>query len=368
MRNLRVLLAGAILSFVASDIAAQWRVDPKPVLDIGAERGGDEYLLSQVRSIARMSNGGILVADLQMRDVRLFDSTGKFVARIGRRGQGPGEFQFPFWVGVGRADTIHVYDYAEGPGSLLQFTSTGKFVRKAFVTAMEDAAGAQPVKLLSNGSLLLNGSVPSSYPRGKPRPYRGENGLIRFRYPDSISKVMRIPGQVIETGQQPWLVDGQIAATDSVLYVGDGETSIISVYALDGRLMRRDTLKITRRTLTAADKAGYVERLRELATANPSSKASIERQIEQTTYPTTFPAYRELLADNLGYLWLALSNGLGTNRRGNDYLVFNAALKQVSRVALPDDLRVMEIGRDYVLGVRPDADGVPHILLYRLRR
>jgi hypothetical protein len=35
---------------------------------------------------------------------------------------------------------------------------------------------------------------------------------------------------------------------------------------------------------------------------------------------------------------------------------------------MPGGVRVLEIGRDYLLGVQKDADGVPEVLLYQLSR
>ena len=57
--------------------------------------------------------GEIVVPERQDYRVRVYDSTGTLMATIGRRGEGPGEFQAPgpvFWA----ADTLVVFDMGEG--------------------------------------------------------------------------------------------------------------------------------------------------------------------------------------------------------------------------------------------------------------
>ena len=240
----------------ASTAGAQWRVDPKPTLDIGGATGADEYLFTHIEGLARMSDGRILIADQQMTDVRVFDATGKFLKHVGQKGRGPGEYSHPYWAGVARGDTIYVYDYSEGPGTLLRYAPSGAFIKSAIILSMDNAFAALPVKLLRDGSLLLKGGVQASYPPGRSRPYRGESGVIRFSFVDSVTNVMRIPGQIIDVAgsMKPWYVDGRVAATDSLLYVGDGETPTIKVYGLDGKLRRTATVAIPRRPVTAQDK------------------------------------------------------------------------------------------------------------------
>ena len=66
-------------------------------LRIGRAVGDDPDapdLFGSIIAVATDDAGRIYVADDQASDIRVFDQAGNFVRRIGRKGQGPGEFQF----------------------------------------------------------------------------------------------------------------------------------------------------------------------------------------------------------------------------------------------------------------------------------
>lgn len=62
-------------------------------LEIGLTDGAEEYLLGSVSGIAGDRTGRILVSDLQLSRVQVYDSTGSSLQTVGRFGQGPGEMQ-----------------------------------------------------------------------------------------------------------------------------------------------------------------------------------------------------------------------------------------------------------------------------------
>lgn len=67
-------------------------VDPTPVLSIGEALGGpDAYAFTQVNGIVVVGDS-LLVLDGVANEVRVFDRHGTFLGRIGRKGEGPGEF------------------------------------------------------------------------------------------------------------------------------------------------------------------------------------------------------------------------------------------------------------------------------------
>lgn len=68
-------------------------VEFKEELSFGGEEGPREGALSRPRSILVDENDLIYVSDYQDAMIKLFDPQGKFVRAIGRKGQGPGEFQ-----------------------------------------------------------------------------------------------------------------------------------------------------------------------------------------------------------------------------------------------------------------------------------
>jgi hypothetical protein len=59
----------------------------------------DECLIGRIRSIY-FSNNYLVIIDADPNQILLFDTTGKFVRTIGNKGQGPGEYIYPFWAAL----------------------------------------------------------------------------------------------------------------------------------------------------------------------------------------------------------------------------------------------------------------------------
>ena len=67
---------------------------------------GKDQLLRPT-GLAWDANAGLLyVADTQAHQIKVFDLTGRLVRRIGRRGGGPGEFNFPTWLALAKGGLV----------------------------------------------------------------------------------------------------------------------------------------------------------------------------------------------------------------------------------------------------------------------
>jgi len=79
----------------------------------------------------------------------LFDSTGKYIRTLGRKGLGPGEYKIAERAQIGKADSIVVLDAMQHRLSIL--SSSG-----AFVSAIEVPAYVRDVLPLGKGHFLIN--------------------------------------------------------------------------------------------------------------------------------------------------------------------------------------------------------------------
>ncbi len=78
-------------------------------LRIGGDGGGG-HILSSVNRIVTSPRGFVFLSQAQEMQISVFDTTGRAVARIGRRGRGPGEFAELFGLGLA-GDTLWAIDY-----------------------------------------------------------------------------------------------------------------------------------------------------------------------------------------------------------------------------------------------------------------
>ena len=72
----------------------------KEDLSLGGNPELDDYYFPKRISMAADDRGNIYVLDIGNFRVQKYDPAGRFVTGFGRRGQGPGEFQFPSYLGL----------------------------------------------------------------------------------------------------------------------------------------------------------------------------------------------------------------------------------------------------------------------------
>jgi len=78
-------------------------------LSIGKE-DDENYMFYRVRDIALDSNDNIYIVDSGNSRIQKFDSKGQFLQTIGRKGQGPGEFERPRRLSIDSQNNIYVED------------------------------------------------------------------------------------------------------------------------------------------------------------------------------------------------------------------------------------------------------------------
>ena len=159
--------------------SARWTMDPEPAFVIGGsavvESPDDpSHLIWGIQGVARLSNGNILVHSGGEEAVFLFEPSGELVTRIGRKGQGPGEFIRPQHIQALPGDTLGVWDYMFTGVSY--FDATGNFLRKrpidvATVLARTRSArenSPESVMIpLADGSFIVQRGL-RDYPRSQP--------------------------------------------------------------------------------------------------------------------------------------------------------------------------------------------------------
>ena len=367
--------------------SAFWSVDPEPAFVIGGSAVVDtqddpSHLVWQVQGLARLSDGRVLVHSAGEEAVFLFEPTGELVTRIGRKGQGPGEFVRPQHIQVLPGDTIAVWDY--GFTRVNHFDPTGTFV------------GARQLDVATVLAITRTATEYSPESVSIPLPdgsYVVQRGLHDFVPPDP-GEIQRRPVEYLRIDTDyalhsfgwwrwrerlgsthplsyPWppfpVVPLVAAGGDPLsVHVADGEWYGIHQFAPDGtlrRIIRRDTdpVPITPEELSEWKRStidgypgfgwsesdfGWPEWERSLASAPP-------RQFH--------PAIRWLVVDTEGFLWV-----WGPGDSGAD--VFDDGGRWLGSVeGVPADVRWID--EEMILVLRSDPDtGVQRVEGYRLRR
>ena len=96
-------------------------------LSIGEAEGREEYMFSQVRSIAIDDRDRIYVLDYKEAHIKVFDNNGEYIKTIGKKGQGPGELEMPVGMFISNKDELIIED--AGSQRITFYSLEGKFIK-----------------------------------------------------------------------------------------------------------------------------------------------------------------------------------------------------------------------------------------------
>jgi hypothetical protein len=349
---------------------ALWSVAPTPTVDIGVLEGDEAYQLSQVGGAVRLSDGRIVVANGGSQEVRYFDSTGRHLATVGRKGGGPGEFEQLGSVMALRGDTVAAYDWSLRRVSL--FDAAGRFV---WSFSLEFSAGSpMPLGRFADGSWLCNRLFSFRPGASGTQVVRDTMALLVFdsagAFRDSLGRFpgpdwyIRTQGHSAMASSLPFGATTEAAVAQDRFYVGHSDHYEITRFTEAGAPDEIIRVAWTPVPVTGED----VERHKaeRLANADAGVRQSLERLYQDIPFPSTFPAFTDFMVDPLGDLWV-----LAASRPGDDHprwTVFAPDGLALGVVETPPGVTVRDIGRDYVLGTWRDDLDVQHVRLYALQR
>ena len=212
------------------------KVALESVRTLGDVDTSDENLAFYMPSaIAVDGSGDLYVLDSGNHRIQKFGPDGKFLASLGRQGQGPGEFYYPAWLAIDAGGFLYVSDPNNQRIQVL--TPDGKDSRT--IKGIEQGAG--PVFLGKAGELVTG--APRMRLMMNPDEKKPESLPKLVKVLDLAGKAVREFGEPVDFKND--LVNS--AANDVILTVdGDGQIFLvfpaqnrIEKYAADGRLLWR---------------------------------------------------------------------------------------------------------------------------------
>jgi hypothetical protein len=342
-----------------------------PSVVVGREEGAPEHQLYDVRSAARFPDGRIAVANAGTKEIRVYDAAGRHLSTLGREGDGPGEFRGLAQVWITPGDSLVAYDPRRK-----QLTTFAPDGRAAATRPLPVVAGRPGSTLLvgrfGDGSVLARAAAPlapdaragllrrsAAYGRAAPdgSPARTIGELF-----DGETFVERADGGV-SGYDRPFASDPQSAVGRDAFYHSDGASYEIRRFTPDGALetiirRRSDPLPVT-----DEDVRSHREQLLE-GVAGPA-RARLERFLAAVPIPEHKPAHGRMLVDAAGNLWVVRTRPAADQPFRWD--VFGPEGAWLGTVDLPPRFRLLEAGRDYVLGVSyaPETN-VEQVRVYRV--
>ncbi|MBE0594204.1 MAG: hypothetical protein IH616_17575, partial [Gemmatimonadales bacterium] len=353
-----------------------WALAEVPVLNIGALDAAPEYQFHQVRGVVRLSDGRIVVADAGSSQLRWYDSGGVHVATAGREGDGPGEFGSLAGVAVLPGDSIVTFDDRQRRLSVFDDSST--FVRSNPLAAEGHPGMEYPVfgGAMADGTLLMVGRV-LQIEGMKEGPIRSPMTVYRYapdgRMLDSLGTfhgwealvVIREQDQFVAMAirDRPFGRNTSVAPLPDGFVVGTPVAYEYQVHAPASVLRAIVRLERANAPVTSGDIEAYVEsQLEDIE--DPNAIRTRRQELSELTYPETMPAFGyPILADRGGNVWVP---DFMAGDESRTWTVFDRDGRRLGSVATPADLRVFDVGDDFLLGVWRDELGVEYVRGYGL--
>lgn len=344
----------------------EWKIDATPVVSIGEVAGDSSYIFAGIAAVRLLPDGQILVADRSSGTLRLYDGAGHFEHEMGRPGKGPGEFVYLSNAFLAPPDTILAYD--AGSYRLTKFLMDGGLANTVTFHAPD---GMPEIYLGTFGDGLYALAWISQGPRDLAGISADVMRVGRFRADGTMVGVVATDLGMRRLGSPRRVAPVPFSPSFSAVMLGD---TIFHTDGLAGRVEATGETGDSIRTFHVTGKVwtlqGAVQRLETVL-----DSANLRRldQLQGTAGLDTIPTISDMLRGEGDRLWLktydpATDNFLVRVRTGGEWVVVETSGTPVARVAVPANVRLMEIRGNRVAGIATDTLGVERVQVFALHR
>ena len=344
-----------------------WTLAPEPALLLGSVDGPEETAFGGVASAFTRSDGSLVVIDRETHQIRFFTPAGEHFRTVGGSGSGPGEYEsirhaFPL-----PGDSLAVFDLPAQRMTILD--SAGTYVR-----SFQHQWGIDWVLgRLDDGRWLVRGDFRTDRERATtddPRP-----ALLAYHEDGAIDTLMRLPPS---TGARVAMIDG----TETFLFwpfepglwngvlgghlaLGETDRHRIHILEPDGDTIRTLVGPLEPRPLSDAERQRYLDPVDDRSAARSRGDPSVELRAayEAQDWSDQRRLWSGARQDDAGRYWVERATAFPDDPRVHD--VFDADGTWLGTVEVPEDVAILHIGRDHLVGRMRLDYGVPAVGVWR---
>jgi hypothetical protein len=304
-------------------------------LSIGEVRGREEYMFSEIGTIAVDDEERIYVSDRKETHIKIFDKDGVYLITIGRKGQGPGEFERISGMQITHQKELLVFDM--NMRRLSFFTVDGKLIETLSISKL------RPFEINMNSKrnfiitsvaldLMTNQSI------SELKIYDTNLNLLKTIATPSPSNLFN-PFDSFDI----W----KLTKDDNIVY-GYNETYELQILDSGGKIIKKivkeyDPVKITKKEKQEAEK-----------------KYSPRNKID---YPQFRPAYRYFTLDDEDRIYVQTSEKT-EDGSGYYYDVFDSEGKYIAKIPLKARPQVLKKNKLYT--IEEDEEGFHMVKRYKV--
>ena len=353
-----------------------WRIGPEPLVSIGVLEGEEAYMLYGALDATRLSDGRIVVANRGTNELRVFDASGTHLENWAGEGEGPGEFTSLSRVEPWPGDSIAAWWTRTGGISV--FDSDGNHGRTFRLGGNDE----DPIWLaLRPESATRAGSVLATW-----RWQDADTIVVHLRdgEGDLAASLGTHPGPDLhwaDLGNGRYRTWEKIfgrrlvhAPWGDLVAIGVTERYEVRAFHGDGSLARIVRRQHDLRPPGPADIEAHIELLASYVPLglSPQEKEryqeDLRRELGAVPVVEHLPALDSMMVDALDHLWVREFESPADVRPGILWTVFDPEGRVLGFVETPEDLKIYEIGGDYILGHSVDELEVESVQLWPLGR
>jgi len=309
-----------------------------------------EESFSLVTAFAVDAVGTVFGLDQKDCDVKVFDRSGKFLRRIGKPGQGPGELRWPANIHLTKDDNVLINDPIYGKLSI--FKSSGEHMGDVSTTGK---IRFNILSMDSDGNFL-----------GSENRFSSDNNKIFFdikKYDSSLNPLFTLDS--IEYILPPTNSKSKENAMEtSSVFLFDGSGNIFSgrnnayeikVYNPEGKHIRTIQKDFSSEKITQQDIDSILERMSAIRRGG--------RGKDLFSFPEAYPPFQDFILDDQGRLYVrTFAKGKAKGEWMVD--VFDPEGRFIAQFSTRAELRLIKEGKAY--GIEETEEGFRLIKRYAI--
>ena len=323
-------------------------------------RAGDDedYFFGEIADVAVRADGRIYVADEESSHVKVLGPDGALQDSVGRKGEGPGEFQRLSQVVLARGDSMYVLDTRRSQVSV--FAPDGEFAYSFL--ARHKGGGVSKVMVPPNVSGFVYADAPGARAVLEndasyvvlPGWSNGEFGDTLFTAPP-YEVASREEGGTTIFMFLPFARSSVFAmGPNGRIHSGWQDSLRIVVHDQEGGMQR--AVEIPFKLVPVSEE----ERKEALSGRSGESLTILKREIANTK-----PAFEHFLVDDEGRYWFGRPT---TNPDSTDWWVAWPDEQRVVTTTLPSEVQLEVVKNGHAYGQTTTENGAPALIRYQIDR
>lgn len=298
------------------------------------------YLFGGITDLSVDSFENFYILDSRLKRIIKYDKKGKFIKKIGREGQGPGEFIFPLKIFVDEKDNLYVNDQGR---AIIVYDKDGDF--KSLLRLKKPIGDFYVDK---NGYIYTFTRDFSESGIVKLFVKMDKEGNIVKKIAEFLEADVKIKvsggGGVMGGVKHPYSFDSFFCSIPGdFLCYGDNSKYKLFVYDLEGSLKSEISKEVKAQPITGAEKEKF-------------SKS------EDIVFPPYRPFFKGILSDEKGRIWVIRTKSILEKDKKEIADIFSKEGRYLYEVELPYFPKIIRDGNIWVI----DRDEEDRTLIKKL--